>query len=276
MTANMSTTVLVDTHCHLTASEFHSDLVDVLAEAQALGVQRIVNIGTNLEDSKSGLAMANSHMQVYASVGVHPNHSHVQPDGYLQQLEDMTLSSRVVALGEIGLDYYWKRAPKETQHSFFREQLDLAAKAGLPVIVHCRESMSDVLKCMEEWYCSSRYKGTPLASRPYAGVLHSFSGNKEDARKACEMNLLLGLGGPVTFKNAKELHALVPQLGLSNLILETDAPYLSPHPFRGKRNEPARIPLICNRIAQLMGKSVEEVAERTTANAIDLFNWQSW
>lgn len=273
MTADLSTSALIDTHCHLTDPAFESDLDEVLSQAHAVGVQRIVNIGTNVEDSRTGLELAQSLDQVYVSVGVHPNHCQEQPVDYLHQLEQLAKHPKTVALGEIGLDFHWKRASRDKQHSFFEAQLDLAAQAGLPVLVHCREAMPEVLDCLENWYHSIRYVDTPLASRPYAGVLHSFSGNEEDARRACKMNFLLGLGGPVTFKNAKELHALVPRLGLSTLILETDAPYLSPHPFRGKRNEPARIPLICQRIAQLMGQSAETVAESTTANAFRLFGW---
>ena len=274
MTVNASTPTLVDTHCHLTDPVFANDLREVLACAQSQGVRRIVNIGTTLQDSRAGRELAQTLPQMYASVGIHPNHSHLQAEDYLQQLESIARDPKVVALGEIGLDYHWNRSPKEKQVRVFQEQLELAAQAGLPVVIHCREAMADVLKCLDGWIHSSSYVGSPLALRPYAGILHSFSGDENDARKAREMNFLLGLGGPVTFKNAKALHALVPRLGLANLILETDAPYLSPHPYRGKRNEPSRVSLIGNRIAQLMGISFEEVAVRTTANALSIFGWQ--
>ncbi len=274
MTANESTPALVDTHCHLTDPVFTTDLPEVMASAQLQGVRRIVNIGTNLRDSRAGRELAQTLPQMYVSAGIHPNHSHLQPEDYLQQLESITRDPKVVALGEIGLDYHWDRAPKEQQVRIFREQLELAAQVGLPVVIHCREAMADVLQCLDGWIHSSSFVCSPLAFRPYAGVLHAFSGDVEDARKAREMNFLLGLGGPVTFKNAKALHALVPQLGLANLILETDAPYLSPHPYRGKRNEPSRISLIGARIAHLMGIPLEEVAVRTTANALSLFGWQ--
>ncbi len=264
---------LVDTHCHLAAAAFDTDLPEVLATARALGVQRFVNIGTTLHDSRAGLRLAHSRSEVYATVGIHPNHSHIQPKNYLQQLEEMARDPRVVAVGEIGLDYHWDRAPRAQQQKVFRAQLDLAARIGLPVVIHCREAMPDVLRCLEAWVHSGAYQGTPLATRPYAGVLHAFSGNEENARKARALDFLLGLGGPVTFKNARALHALVPRLELASLILETDAPYLSPHPYRGTRNEPARIPVICHRIAELMGISAAAVAAQTTANTHRLFGW---
>ncbi len=273
MTAISSAPALIDTHCHLTAAEFDADRPEVLAGARALGVQRLVNIGTTLHDSQAGLRLAQTQPAVYAAVGIHPNHSHVQPGDYLRQLEEMAREPKVVALGEIGLDYHWDRAPRQQQHKVFRAQLALAARLGLPVVIHCREAMPDVMQCLEAWVHGCTYLGTPLAACPHAGVLHAFSGNAEDARKAWEMGFLVGLGGPVTFKNARDLHALVPRLGLDSLLLETDAPYLSPHPYRGKRNAPARIPVICHRIAELMGIPAAEVAAHTTANAHRLFGW---
>lgn len=273
MSTVSSTPALVDTHCHLAALDFDADRSEVLAAARALGVRRFVTIGTTLEDSQAGLRLARAHTAVYAAVGIHPNHSHLQPGDYLRRLEETARDPKVVALGEIGLDYHWDRAPRAQQHKVLREQLALAARLGLPVAIHCREAMPDVLRCLAEWMHSSAYIDTPLAARPYAGILHAFSGNAAEARQAREMNFLLGLGGPVTFKNARALHALVPHLGLAGLVLETDAPYLCPHPYRGQRNEPKHIPLICNRIAELMGISAAAVAERTTANTHSLFGW---
>ncbi len=271
----LSPPALVDTHCHLTAAEFNADRPAVLAKAQTLDVRRFVNVGTTLDDSRTGLTLARSHAAVYATVGVHPNHSHLAPVDYLSQLAEMARESKVVALGEIGLDYHWDRAPRAQQKDVFQAQLALAAQLNLPVVIHCRAAMPDVLQCLEEWIHGGAYTGSPLATRPFAGVLHAFSGNAEDAGRARALNFLLGLGGAVTFKNARDLHALVPRLGLAGLILETDAPYLSPHPYRGQRNAPTRIPLICKRIAELIGATAAEVAVRTTANAQRLFGWPS-
>lgn len=273
MTSAPAGPVLVDTHCHLTDSRFAEDLPAVLAAARDQGVMRTVNVGTTVEDSRDGLELALRERDVYATVGVHPNRSHLQPADYLRHLQYLGVADKVVALGEIGLDYYRDTSPRALQRQVFEEQLELAASLNLPVIIHSRDAMPETLRILEEWLRSAAFSAAPLSERPHPGVLHSFSGNEQESRRATELGFLLGLGGPVTFRNAHTAQAVAAQTPLDSLLLETDSPYLSPHPFRGKRNAPFRIPLICGRIAELKGVNQATVARATTANACRLLGW---
>ena len=188
--------------------------------------------------------------------------------------------SKVVAIGEIGLDYYWDSAPHDLQKNVLREQLDLAAELGLPVILHMREARdaphgncaADLLQILEEWVAGLRSGKSPLAERP--GVLHSFSGSLETARAAMQLGFYIGVTGPVTFENARSRQEIVAALPLERLLIETDAPFQAPHPYRGKRNEPAYVRLIADKIALLHSCSLEEVAAVTSENAGRLFAWK--
>jgi TatD DNase family protein len=173
-----------------------------------------------------------------------------------------------VALGEIGLDYYWNRVPHERQKEVLRSQLGLAAELGLPVILHSRNSNADLLCELSQWGAAIHKKRGAAAM---IGVWHAFSGDATEAGSAYDLGLVVGLGGPVTFQNARKLRALVPQLQLDRLLLETDAPYLAPHPHRGERNEPGYVPLVVRALAELVGKTDEEVAVQTTATALECF-----
>jgi TatD DNase family protein len=177
----------------------------------------------------------------------------------------------VVAIGEIGLDDYWKTVPMDQQLRVLRLQLDLAAELGLPVVLHDRETHEPMMAELRAWV-KERLPGTPLARRPWPGVLHSFSGDLAMAQEAYDLGFVLGLAGPVTFKNARNLQALAKQLDPGRLMLETDSPYLTPHPFRGKRNEPARVKLVAEKLAELWEMPFEEAASRTTATARTFFN----
>ena len=262
---------LVDSHCHLNLSQFDDDRDAVVARAQAGGVRLIINPGIDLTTSREAIALAEAHVGVYAAVGVHPNSCESFRAADVAELRRLAAHPKVVAIGEIGLDYYWDKVESAQQKRAFQAQLDLAAELGLPVIIHSRESNDDVAAVLRAWVESKEFCRSPLAARAYAGVLHAFSGDLRLAREAYGWGFVLSLGGPVTFKNARGLHALVPQLDLRRLMLETDAPYLTPHPHRGQRNEPAYVPLICTKIAELCAMEPAAIAELSTMLAHRFF-----
>jgi len=267
----MTVPSLVDSHCHLDMEQFDADRAAVLERAQACGVSMIVNPGIDLVHSRQAIALADQHPQVYAAVGIHPNSSADFSEQTLTQLRELVDHPKVVAIGEIGLDYHWDTVSRQQQARAFRAQLDLAAELGLPVIIHNREASTALAQILQEWASSAQTRNSPLAERPFWGVLHAFSGDAALAQAARGWNFALGLGGPITFKNARALHNLAPQLGLDRLMLETDAPWLTPHPMRGKRNEPAHVALVAERLAELLGTPIEEIAARTTAVARSIF-----
>jgi TatD DNase family protein len=208
---------------------------------------------------------------LFVAVGVHPNSADSFGGATIQELRDLAADRKVVAIGEIGLDYYWDKVAPEQQRSAFSQQLGLAAELGLPVIIHSRDANSDVADVLRAWVNSEAFRASALAARPYAGVLHAFSGDLALAEEAYSWGFVLSLGGPVTFRNAHALHALVPKLRLDRLMVETDAPYLTPHPWRGQRNEPAYVPVIVEQLARLYGATPAEVAAATTAVALRFF-----
>jgi TatD DNase family protein len=260
--------MIVDTHCHLDQPQFAEDRPAVLERAQAAGVEIIVNPGTDLESSRQALALAAQYPGIYAAVGVHPNDCAGFDAAALGVLRELARQPNVVAIGEIGLDYHWKVVPPDQQRAALRAQLALAAELHLPVILHSRESIAGLMWELEQWI--SKVPTSP-AGNAILGVLHAFSGDLADAEKAYSLGFLLSLGGPVTFDNARKLHALVPQLRRDRLMLETDAPYLTPHPYRGKRNEPGYLPLIAGSLAKLMEVDVETLAAQTSETALRFF-----
>jgi len=265
---------LIDSHCHLDLPHFDEDRDQVIARAQEAGIIAMITQGVDIPSSSAAIALAERYPSVYAAVGIHPNDcADFQPD-MIATLREMAAHPRVVALGEIGLDDYWKTVPLPWQIDVLRAQLDLAAELGLPVILHDRETHDAILAEVRDWV-QNRVPGTPLAQRPFVGVFHSFSGDLSMAHAVYDLGFILGLGGPVTFKNARDLQALAKQLDPQRLILETDAPYLSPHPFRGKRNEPARVKWVAEKLAELWGMTFADVAALTTATAKILFNLEN-
>lgn len=267
----MTVPTLVDSHCHLDMEQFDADRAAVLERAQARGVRMIVNPGIDLLHCRQAIDLADRHPQVYAALGIHPNCSADFNAQTLNQLRRMVDHPKVVAIGEIGLDYHWGTVSRQQQAQAFRAQLELAAELGLPVIIHNREASTDLARILQEWTASAQTRNSPLAKKPFWGVLHAFSGDAELAQAAHNWNFALGLGGPVTFRNARALHQLVPHLDLDRLMLETDAPWLTPHPFRGKRNEPAYVALVAEKLAEFLAVPVEEIAARTTAVAFSIF-----
>jgi TatD DNase family protein len=250
--------IWTDTHCHLNHPDFASDAGSVWNRAREAGVHTAIVVGYDLASTESALQIAERFDGCWASVGIHP-HDAVQCDeNALLQLHRLASHPRVMAIGEIGLDYYRNLSPKDAQQQALEQQIHLALQLRLPVIIHCRDAYDDLLDI--------------LARYPLRGVLHCFSGELHHAQRAVEMGWYLGIGGVVTFKNARTLREVVRQVPLDNLLLETDAPYLAPMPHRGKRNEPAYIPLIAQMVASLKNVPLEELATVTTQNARCLFS----
>jgi TatD DNase family protein len=275
---------LIDTHCHLNFNKFDADRADVLLRAQQAGVVRIVIPATTWASSLSTLKLVGNHPMLSAAIGVHPTEAGTWTEETRTQLKALAETdisgsgSKIVAIGEIGLDYYWDTTPHELQQHVLKEQLELAAELGLPVIIHFREKgnapdgpcASDLMMLLEEWINRLANERNPLAERP--GVLHSFSGSGEIASRAIGLHFYLGVTGPLTYR--KERQDLIASQPLERLLLETDAPFLSPAPLRGKRNEPANVRLIADKIAALHSIKPEAVAAVTTANAGLLFGWK--
>lgn len=269
---NEANICLVDTHCHLDFNVFDENRNSVRETARIEGVRRIVNPGVDLESSVRVVALADACDEVYAAVGVHPNDAETWNQDTLRELRSLARHPKVVAIGEIGLDYYWKKSTPIFQKKILRIQLELAAELNLPVLLHSRDSNADLLDMISDWHIELNTARSNLVHHP--GVLHSFSGNVEEANRAFVNNFFIGIGGPVTFRNAPVLQSLVTQAPLDRFVIETDAPFLSPHPFRGKRNEPGRVRLVAEKIAALKQLSLEEIAQRTTENAKLLFQWR--
>ncbi len=262
---------LIDTHCHLDQPQFDGDREAVLERAAAAGVDTIVNPAVDLASCRKVLALTERYPQVWAAVGVHPNDCAEFDATTVSRLRELAAHPKVVAIGEIGLDYYWEQVPHEQQKRALRAQLELAAETELPVILHSRgadepgrDSNADLLCELAQWVPGVRKQQGPEA---ILGVLHAFSGDLVAANTAYDLGFLLSLGGPVTFKNARTLHALVPLLRPDRLLLETDAPYLAPHPLRGTRTEPAYLPLVAQALADLWGTTPEAVAAQTSDTA---------
>jgi TatD DNase family protein len=289
--------MLTDTHCHLDYSKFDEDREAVLQRAKDAGVERILIPALDYESSQAAIRLAASHLGVYAAVGFHPtdldkwNKDSIQdltnlleyPNSGLFIAKEAPIEKKIVAIGEIGLDYYWVKEPEKRafQQEILRQQLHLAEEVNKPVIIHMREEKDawfgqaslDLLEILSEWQSGLHAKNHLLADKP--GVLHSFNGNLETAQKAMESNFYIGVTGPVTYKNAEEKRNIVQQLPLDKLLIETDAPFLTPVPHRGKRNEPAFVAYIADKIAEIHNTTREQVARVTSQNANRLFGWEA-
>jgi TatD DNase family protein len=270
--------MLTDTHCHLDYSKFDPDRAEVIQRATDSGLIRLLVPGLDHRSSAAAVRLAESATSVYAAVGFHPTDLDKFSEEAFQEVKRLASHPKVIAIGEIGLDYYWiKESDKRAfQREALKQQLQFAKEMNKPVIIHMREendawfgeASQDLLKILGEWQknlCGS------LAEKP--GVLHSFNGNLETAQKALALNFYLGITGPVTYKNAEEKRKIIRQLPLNKILIETDAPFLAPVPFRGKRNEPAYVHHIADKIAEIHSKSPAEIAALTTANAARLFAW---
>lgn len=255
---------VIDTHAHLDIDAFDSDRAQVIQRALEAGVSRIINASFDLESSRRSVALAREYSYIYALVGVHPHDAGNVPGDYLEQISRLAQEPGVVALGEMGLDYYRNLSPREEQKKVFRQQLALARELNVPVVIHDRDAHGDVLDIL---------RGDGVSSR--GGILHCFSGSWEMARDCMSLGLYISIAGPVTYPNAPKLKEIAARLPLDRLLVETDCPYLAPQGYRGKRNEPSYVRLVVEEIARLRGIRPEQVAQAAYQNAIKVFNLRS-
>lgn len=252
--------VLFDTHTHLDSQKFDDDREAVISRAREAGVELMVNIGFDRETIPTTMQLAEKYDFIYAAVGWHPVESiHMTPADLLW-IEELCKHPKVVAIGEIGLDYYWDTSPKEVQHQVFRDQIRLARRLGKPIVIHNRDAHEDILTILRE-----------EKAEEVGGVMHCFSGSVESAKICLGMNFYISFGGPVTYKNARVPKEVLASVPLDRLLIETDSPYLTPHPFRGKRNESSYVAYVAEAAAEIKGISVEELALITTENGKKCF-----
>ena len=309
---NQGLIMFVDTHCHLDFNKFDEDRDAVIQRASEAGVRRILVPALDFESSLASVRLAATHPNIYAAVGFHPTDLDEWNENSIKELKSLITASnvtlrheaaqdlpngerdsslptfaqndmaeKIVAIGEIGLDYYWIKEPEKRafQHEVLKQQLKLAQEVSRPVIIHMREENDawfgqasvDLLEILSIWQQELRAQDHPLAKQP--GVLHSYNGNLETAQKAMDLNFLIGVTGPITYKNAQVKREIVKQIPLTKLLIETDAPFLTPVPHRGRRNEPAFVAYIADKIAEVHMTNLEQVAEITTQNANQLFGW---
>ena len=252
--------MIFDTHAHYDDDAFDEDRDALLAGMQEAGVESIVNIGASMASSKRSLELAKKYPFIYAAVGVHPDEVGELTEEKLQQLKEWSMHEKVKAIGEIGLDYYWDKEGHDLQKHWFMRQMELAHERKLPMIVHSREAAKDTLDMV-------------AAAKPLnlSGIIHCYSYSVEQAREYLNMGYYLGIGGVLTFKNAKKLKEVAEYAPLSQIVLETDCPYLAPVPFRGKRNDSSKLSYVAEELAAIKQVSVEEVIRITTENGKKLY-----
>jgi TatD DNase family protein len=258
--------MMVDTHCHLNFDSYQDDREAVIKRAAEAGVNTIINPAIDMQTSKDILNIIEGFAGLYAAIGIHPNSSADFQNEMIDELKALAQHPKVVAIGEIGLDYHWRESPKATQWKALETQLELAKQLELPVIIHNREASEDVIEILETWVSD-----LPLMLKERPGVMHSFSASEAIAERALKAGFYLGFTGPITYKNADNLRHIAARIPLERMLVETDGPFLTPVPHRGKRNEPAYIPLIVERLASLKQVTVDEMSAITTQNAVRLF-----
>ena len=248
---------LVDTHAHIYDKQFKPDF-DEIIDRISKELEFIVSIGYDLESSEKSVDLAEKYPFIYGVVGVHPTDIKKYSDTVERKLEELARNKKVVAIGEIGLDYHWMEDPKEEQEEIFRRQMELSRRVGLPVVIHTRDAMEDTVKILEDY-------------KDVGGIMHCYPGSYETAEKLID-RYYFGIGGVVTFKNNKVTKETVKKLPIEKIVIETDCPYLTPEPFRGKRNEPVYVRYIAEEIARIKEMPLEKVIEITTENAKKVYN----
>ncbi len=252
--------MIFDTHAHYDDEDFNEDREELLASMEENGVKHIVNIGASMESTRTSVALADKYDFMYAAVGVHPNDTESLTEQDMEELKEYCKNNKkVVAIGEIGLEYHYLEPSKEVQRKWFLRQLDLAAELQMPVVIHSRDAAEETFQILKQ------YEGK------VKGVVHCYSYSKEMAREYVKMGYYIGVGGVVTFKNGKKLKETVEDIPLEKIVIETDCPYLSPEPNRGRRNSSLNLPYVVKQIAELKHVSEEEVMEVTYKNALDLY-----
>lgn len=248
--------MIFETHAHYDDEAFDGDREELLAEFPAVGIGTVVNIGASIASTKTTVELAERYPFIYAAAGVHPSDTAELDEGQMVWLEEMCARPKVVAVGEIGLDYYWDEPDKEIQKRWFRRQLQLARKTDMPVVIHSRDAAKDTLDIIKEEHAADM-----------GGVIHCFSYGVEMAREYLNMGFYLGIGGVLTFKNSRKLKEVVAYMPADRLVLETDSPYLAPVPFRGKRNSSLNLPYVIKAVSEIKNMSEEEVIRITEENA---------
>lgn len=253
--------MLFDTHTHIDSVNFNADREQVIARAVEQGITYMLNIGFNRENIPTTIALAEAYDFIYAAIGWHPVDAITMKSADLDWIAKSSEHDKVIAIGEIGLDYHWDTSPKDVQQRVFRQQIGLARELNMPIIIHNRDAHEDVIPILLE-----------EKAREVGGVMHSFSGSWETAKKGLDMGFYISFGGPITFKNASQLREVLTQVPDDRLLIETDSPYLTPHPYRGKRNEPAYVRIVAETAAKLKGMEYEQFCKMTTQNARICFN----
>ena len=251
--------MLIDSHAHLELSEFDDDREDVIQRAKENGVEYIVTVGINLEDSRNAVALAERYDNIYAAVGVHPHDAMSIDETTYDSLKKLSENDKVVAYGEIGLDFFRNLSPRDIQIQMFGEQLELAGELGMPVIIHDREAHREIMEMLTGWKGHS------------GGVIHCFSGDYDMARKCLDMGFYISIPGTITYKKSETLRDVARRVPIDRLLVETDCPFLSPEPKRGKRNEPANVVYTARRIAEIKGLPFKDVARITSENTRNVF-----
>ncbi len=252
---------LIDTHAHLDFPDYDKDRKQVITRAKKEGLQYIINVGADLISSRRSVKLSTKNSFIYATVGVHPHEAKGVNEKILKQLENLADDDKVVAIGEIGLDFHYDNSPRDIQKEVFHLQLKLARSVNLPVVIHSREAIEETLKILKKEKIED-----------IGGIFHCFSEDALTAHKIIDMGMYIAIGGVVTFKNARKVREAVKSIPLEKLVVETDAPYLTPHPHRGHRNEPAYIKHVVKKIANIKDISPAEVAKKTTVNAKEIYN----
>lgn len=252
--------MIFDTHAHYDDKAFDEDRKDLLLSLKDSHIKNVINIGVDIKNSIANVEFVNKYDYMYGAVGVHPNEVGNITDADMDTLRELTKNNKIVAIGEIGLDYYYDQPEKEVQKIWFEKQIELAREVALPISVHSRDAAKDTLDMMVSTHCEN-----------IGGVIHCFSYGKDMAREFMKMNYFFGVGGVVTFKNSKKLKEAVEYIPIENIVVETDCPYLAPDPYRGKRNLSAYLPYVIDKIAEIKAMTREEVMDITYRNACRLY-----
>lgn len=253
---------MIDTHCHLDFPDYNDDRAEVLQAAKDAGITKMVNIGCDLKSSQASVDLADKHPQIYAAIGFHPHDAKNYDDRMERQLREMANNFKVVAIGEVGLDFYRDRSPRDVQREVFVRQMHLARELGLPLVIHIRDAYEEAIDML-------------VSEKAYENnvVLHCFSGTPKEAQRALDYGMFLSFGGVLTFSNSR-LPELVRNLPLDQIILETDAPFLTPHPHRGKRNQPAMVALVYQKLAEVLNRDLNEIETIIDNNAQKFFEFE--
>lgn len=252
--------MLIDSHAHLDNERFDLDREYIIENLQKNGIELVVNIGADIHSSKASVELAEKYKNIYAVVGVHPHEVKDMNENSLAEIEKLAKNKKVLAIGEIGLDYHYDNSPRDIQRKRFREQINLAKKLNLPIVVHSREADADILQILKE------------ESQELRAIIHCFSSDRAQLKEYLGLGFYIAIGGPVTFKKTDELKEVVKVVPLDKLLLETDAPYLAPTPYRGKRNEPIFVKETAKLIAELRGITLEDLTLQTNKNTKKIFN----